>query len=180
VTGGSRGARSINKAMLGVYRRAQETGIKLQVLHLTGSAGLAQLEEDLAQEGIDLANCGNIIVRPYLHEMEYALACASLCIGRAGAAFLSEMTAKGIPGILIPYPFATENHQEHNARSLANQGAAELILDAELTGSLLADKLFPLLADPERLSQMAQQSQKAGKPEAMEKILQVIRQAVKL
>lgn len=178
IVGGSRGARSINSAMIGVYGKAQEMGVKLQVIHLTGTLGLAQVQEELVTSGIDLANCGNIIIRPYLHEMEYALACADLCVGRSGAAFLSEMTAKGIPGILIPYPYATENHQEHNARSLADQGAAEVILDHELTAVKLAELVFAILEDSDKRKDMANRSLQAGKPDAIEKIIQVIKKTV--
>ncbi len=172
--GGSRGAKSINTAMLELYRTIQEERIPLQVIHLTGQTGFEQVKEQLRQAGIDLANCGNIIIKPYLHEMEYALACADLCVGRAGAAFLSEMTAKGIPGILIPYPYAAENHQEYNARSLEKRGAAKVILDQELTGTVLAETVLGILRNEKERAIMARKSLEAGKPEAIEKILEVV------
>lgn len=178
VVGGSRGARSINNAMVGLYKMLQESRRKVQILHVAGPEGEARLREELAEARIDLGNCGNIILRPYLHEMEYALACADLCVSRAGAAFLSEMTAKGIPGILIPYPYATENHQEHNARSLEARGAVKVIRDKDLTGEDLAELVISILEDGPKRQEMACNSLLAGKPDAIEKILEAIRRIV--
>lgn len=192
--GGSRGAKSINEAMFqvcqefaspiskGSLRKTynSEGQIKykspgVQIIHITGADGYTNFMEKLQRAGINLGNNGNIIVRPYIHEMEYALACADLCIARAGAAFLSEMTARGIPGILIPYPYATENHQEYNARSLVEQGAAQLILDHELTGEKIMEYINNILFDENKRNLSAALSFQAGKPEAIEKILQIIK-----
>jgi UDP-N-acetylglucosamine--N-acetylmuramyl-(pentapeptide) pyrophosphoryl-undecaprenol N-acetylglucosamine transferase len=84
------------------------------------------------------------------------------------------MTAKGIPGILIPYPFATENHQEYNARALVEAGAAELINDRELKGDNLTKRVEGIIFDRAKREKMAQKSKEAGKPEAIEKIIQII------
>lgn len=175
--GGSRGAKSINQAF--VYACKMLAGdAKIQVIHITGENGYQEFMKDLAAAGIDLANCGNITIRPYLSQMEYALACADLCVARAGATFLAEMTAKGVPAVLIPYPFAAENHQEYNARSLVNAGAAEMILDKDLTGPILCQAIERILFDNHRRREMAQASKKAGKPDATEKILKVIKQLI--
>ena len=173
VVGGSRGAGSINSAMLDVYRNVKLCS-KLQLIHLVGAVGYEAYVRELRKAGIDMGKCGNINVMPYLHEMEYALACADLCVARAGAAFLSEMTAKGVPGILIPYPLAAENHQEYNARTLVDTGAAEMILDRDLNGEKLLESVQNILYNEKRRKQMAQNSMKAGKPEAIEKIIRVI------
>lgn len=192
--GGSRGAKSINEAMLrvcveyaaplskGSLRKTYDSTGRIsykspgvQIIHITGTDGYTNFLSKLQRAGINMANNGNIIVRPYIHEMEYALACADLCIARAGAAFLSEMTARGIPGILIPYPYATENHQEYNARSLVEQGAAQLILDRELTGEKLLEYINNILFDENKRNLSSTLSLQAGKPEAIEKILQVIK-----
>lgn len=175
--GGSRGARSINQAMLTVCRKLADHP-DVQIIHLTGTAGYTEFKSSLHAHGITEGNCGNIIIRPYLHEMEYALACADLCVARAGAAFLSEMTAKGIPGVLIPYPYATENHQEHNAASLAGVQAAEMILDSCLTGEVLLERVEELLFDEKKRKQMAANSLNAGKPEAVTKILEIIKRVI--
>ena len=172
--GGSRGAKSINQAMLSVCRQYVDDQ-RVQIIHLTGQTGYAEFQQEFQQAGIDVANNGNIIITPYLQEMEYALACTDLCVARSGAAFLAEMTAKGLPGILIPYPYAAENHQEHNARALVEQGAAEMILDRDLTGEALLEKIEKVLFACERREKMAQKSKQAGKPEAIEKIIEVVK-----
>jgi UDP-N-acetylglucosamine--N-acetylmuramyl-(pentapeptide) pyrophosphoryl-undecaprenol N-acetylglucosamine transferase len=91
---------------------------------------------------------------------------------------LAEICACGKPSILIPYPFATADHQRYNAEALQREGAAEIILQRDLTGEILAQKLFSLLSDEEKLKRMAEQSKKMGKPDAtpllvneMEKLL---------
>lgn len=173
--GGSRGARTINQAMLAVCRKyAGDPGV--QIIHLTGQSGYDEFTAELQAVGINWNNTGNLIIKPYLPEMEFALACADLCVARCGAAFLAEMTVRGIPGILIPYPYAAENHQEHNARDLVDQGAAELILDRDLNGEILLAKVEELLQQKEKRQLMAANSLRAGKPEAMENILKIIRQ----
>jgi UDP-N-acetylglucosamine--N-acetylmuramyl-(pentapeptide) pyrophosphoryl-undecaprenol N-acetylglucosamine transferase len=104
--------------------------------------------------------------------MEDALAAADLIICRAGATTLAEITAKGVPAILVPYPFAAENHQEYNARALESRGAALVIKDSELTGELLASKIRELLSNGEHLRSMGQASKDMGRPEALNMILQ--------
>ncbi len=177
VTGGSRGAESVNKAMLSVYA---DSGLLsgIQIIHLTGKNTYEKFLGELTRKGIDVANNGNIIVKPYLNEMEYALACADFCVARAGAAFLSEMTARGIPGILIPYPYAAGNHQEYNARSLLAKGAVEMLLDGELKGDNLKEKISSILFDRQLRDSMAKCSLQAGKPEAIEKVIQVVKKFI--
>ncbi len=176
VVGGSRGAASINSAMLDVYKD-NNLFSQLQIIHLVGAAGYDAYKRELKSAGIDMGNCGNINIMPYLQEMEYALSCADLCVARAGAAFLSEMTAKGVPGILIPYPLAAENHQEYNARTLVDTGAAVMILDRDLNRKKLLESIQDILYNEKRRHQMAQNSLKAGKPEAINEIISVIKRS---
>jgi len=172
--GGSRGAQSINRAMLYVCRKYADDP-RVQIIHLTGQDGYAEFRREAECFGINLGNNGNIIIKPYLQEMEYALACADLCVARSGAAFLAEMTAKGLPGILVPYPYAAENHQEYNARALVEQGAAEMILDRDLTGERLFEKIEKVLFVREKREKMAEKSKQAGKPEAIDNIIRAIK-----
>lgn len=165
IAGGSRGARSINQAMLAVHRHFAGRD-DIQLLHITGQNEYNGIVNSLQKDGIDLPNVGNISVQPYLYDMPQALAVADLAIFRAGAVGLAELTAKGIPAILVPYPYAAENHQEHNARALERQGAALVIRDKELTGDTLIAAMEALLASPERLTQMAAASRKLGRPDA--------------
>ena len=171
VVGGSQGARSINQAMLRLLAH-YASDKQLQIIQVTGTSGYAELRQDLANRGLALADNGNIRVVPYLYDMENALAIADLMICRAGAATLAEITAKGIPSILIPYPFASENHQEFNARALKDQGAACLILDRELNGDKLLSTVQELLAKPEQLVGMAAAAARLGRPQAAQDIVE--------
>jgi UDP-N-acetylglucosamine--N-acetylmuramyl-(pentapeptide) pyrophosphoryl-undecaprenol N-acetylglucosamine transferase len=175
VMGGSRGARSINRSIVSVYKEiARHPGI--QVLHITGAADYEATLAALRDTGLELANCGNIILKPYVYEMEHALAAADLVVCRAGAATLAELTVLGKPAILVPFPYASENHQEYNARSLVNRQAAVMILDRDLTGDRLWAEVLSLLAEQERLALMREQSLASGKPEALARITGSIRE----
>ncbi len=169
-TGGSRGAASLNRAMTGVLREA--TGNPdLQVLLATGTAHYQEYLQSLDSVGIDVVKYGNITIKPYFYNMADALAASDLVIGRAGASFLAEVMVRGLPAILIPYPHATGNHQEHNAMALAKKGAAILIKDRDLTPQRLVRVVRELLGEPVRLRLMAEQSRLMGRPDALQGIL---------
>lgn len=177
VFGGSRGARSINNAIIeGAERLAQTPN--LQLIHLTGREEYESVLNQLTNKGIELDLSGNIVIKPYLYEMADALAAADLVICRAGATTLAELTAIGRASILIPYPYATDNHQEKNARSLENAGAAYVIRDKELTGKVLTDLIIKLISDTDSLKRMAENSRKLGKPDAAARIAKCLRDAI--
>ncbi|MCX7780021.1 MAG: undecaprenyldiphospho-muramoylpentapeptide beta-N-acetylglucosaminyltransferase [Negativicutes bacterium] len=165
VAGGSRGARSINTAMMDVHRHFAGNPA-IQILHVTGQNEYNNIVDEYGRHGIDISNTGNIIIRPYLYNMPQALAASDLAIFRAGAIGLAELTARGIPSILIPYPYAAENHQEFNARVLEREGAAVMIKDAELTGQRLIGYITEFLESPEKLQAMATASRRMGHPDA--------------
>lgn len=171
IVGGSQGARSINQAMLEVYTELKDNK-QINWLHITGPKAYEGYVRELEQQGIDLAQHGNIRIMPYVYRMEEALSVSDLVIGRAGASFLAEIMAKGLPSILIPYPFASENHQEYNARALADGGAAIVIKEQELSGPVLAHQVKELVARPERLEAMAQAAGGLGKPNAVDLIIE--------
>lgn len=166
VSGGSRGARSINNAMQYVEREL--TGrADVQVLHATGEVNYEYYIAELKKQG-PLEN--NIMIKPYLHNMPVALAAADLAVFRAGAIGLAELTAKGVPAVLVPYPYATANHQEFNARAVEAAGAAKVILDKELTGENLLEEIEKLLISDEALQAMKQAAKSIGRPEAAAEI----------
>ncbi|HHW06607.1 MAG TPA: undecaprenyldiphospho-muramoylpentapeptide beta-N-acetylglucosaminyltransferase [Clostridia bacterium] len=173
VVGGSQGAKSINLAMLDVYDRLKERR-DIHWLHITGQAGYEGYLQELAARGIDLTHFGNITIMPYVYQMEQALSVADLVIGRAGASFLAEVTAKGLPGILIPYPFASENHQEYNAKAVVESGGAILVKEKDLSGPVLAEHIIALADHPERLARMARGARALGKPDAVDRIIEQV------
>lgn len=167
VTGGSQGARSINQAALTLHRSCRGENKPFQILHITGQTDYNNIIRILESMDIELNSSGSgRAIVPYLHEMPKALAVADLVISRAGAIGLAEISLRGVPSILVPYPHAAENHQEINAHSLTSQGAAVVINDSELTGDRLLDTVTGLLSDPERLRRMSLAAVKAGQPNA--------------
>lgn len=173
ISGGSRGARSINNAMIDVLVEAAKQ-TEVQYLHVTGKLDYEDIIGRLSEKGVNLAETPNIKVEPYLYNMPAAMAMADLVVYRAGATGLAELTARGIPAILIPYPYAAENHQEHNARALEAAGAAKVILNRELKSENLQSTLQELLADKEKLAAMAAASKALGKPQAAEDIANMV------
>lgn len=173
VFGGSRGARKINQAMLQTIKKYGNDP-RVQILHATGQVGHQEFLDAVTEQGIKLDNYDNIIIKPYFYNMHEALAAADIVVSRAGAATLAELTILGLPSILIPYPYASENHQEHNARALEDRGAAVLIKDSELTGAKLIEILDGLIEDKAKLQKMSDSSHKLGRPQALSDIIRCI------
>jgi len=169
ISGGSRGARSINNAMIDVLKSAAKKN-SAQFLHVTGKGEFDAVTEKLS----DVLDAPNIRVVPYLYNMPQAMAMADVAIFRAGATGLAELTARGVPAILIPYPFAAENHQEFNARSLVEAGAAKMILNKDLTSEILSATLDEMLSSPDALKRMSAASLSLGKPHAADEIADLI------
>lgn len=169
ISGGSRGARSINTAFVDVHRRFAGSQ-DVQFLHVTGKGEYESVLEKVKEAGIDLTRTENILIEPYLYDMPQAMAIADLVVFRAGATGLAEITAKGIPAILVPYPYAAENHQEYNARAMEKAGAAVMVKNKDISGTRLIAILDELLGDAKKLGAMAVCSKQMGKPQAAEEI----------
>ena len=172
ISGGSRGARSINQAVSEILIHA-EKNFNAQFLHVTGKGEFDSVIEKLKAANFNFDN-PKIKIVPYLYNMPQAMATADLAIFRAGATGIAELTARGIPAILIPYPFAAENHQEFNANELVKVGAAKMILNKNLTPEILSETLKELLQNPEELKKMSAASLSLGKPKAAEEIADLI------
>ena len=175
VTGGSLGAQSINNAMLEVEKELSGR-CDVQILHATGNKNYDAYMEQVKKIG---GFASNITITPYLHDMPQALAVADLGVFRAGALGLAELTAKGIPAILIPYPYATGNHQEFNAKALETVGAAKVILDKDLTGRKLLENIEELLLDKSKLVEMGEVAKSLGRPYAAAQIAKKALELVK-
>ena len=169
VSGGSRGARSINRAMVEVIAHAAEQQ-EVQYLHVTGADEHGDTLARIRRAGVRLEEHPHLRVLPYLYNMPEAMAMADVAVFRAGATGLAELAARGVPAILIPYPYAAENHQEKNARAMEAAGAVEVILNRDLSGAVLKAKLHALLADDAHRTAMAAAMRSLGKPEAAEEI----------
>jgi UDP-N-acetylglucosamine--N-acetylmuramyl-(pentapeptide) pyrophosphoryl-undecaprenol N-acetylglucosamine transferase len=173
VAGGSQGAHSINLAMVDVIPRIKESDC-IQIIHVTGQSGYEETVKALSDKGVNLQESPNIIIKPYLYNMEEALATANLVICRAGATTIAELTARGLASILIPYPYASANHQEYNAQALVNNRAAKMILDRELNGTKLWEAIWDLYENRTLLTVMSDKSKQMGRPKALEHLLEIV------
>lgn len=160
VTGGSRGARSINLAVSGAAERVLR---QWQVVHITGHLDYEAVQAARAVLAPELQ--ARYHVYAYLHEeMPAALAAADLVVARAGASVVGEFPVRGLPAVLVPYPYAGQ-HQEVNAAYLVARGAAVRVSDGRLTEEL-PDLLERLAAEPERLQEMAWRARALARPKA--------------
>ncbi|MCB5166758.1 UDP-N-acetylglucosamine--N-acetylmuramyl-(pentapeptide) pyrophosphoryl-undecaprenol N-acetylglucosamine transferase [Streptomyces bambusae] len=148
--GGSLGAARLTAAATGLAREWRNRD-DVRLLVKTGPPALDAARRDLAGNG------GDRIARavPYLDRMDLVYAAADLIVCRAGSATVAELACTGVPAVLVPYPHAPGDHQTHNARVLADDGAGLLLPDAEATAERLAGLVGPLLADPARLAAMS-------------------------
>jgi UDP-N-acetylglucosamine--N-acetylmuramyl-(pentapeptide) pyrophosphoryl-undecaprenol N-acetylglucosamine transferase len=154
VFGGSQGARSINHAALDAF-----TGARFHVLHAAGERDLPSMQ----------APGSHYDLRGYIPDFGEALLASDLVVARSGGSIF-EVAAAGRPAVLIPYPYATADHQAANARYMERAGAAVVIPDAELTGPRLAQEVGQLLADPSRLAAMGRASEALARPRAAREI----------
>lgn len=175
--GGSGGAKSINDAMV-YLAQVWKNHPDVQLIHVCGKRDYKRVVELCHEKGLSLDGQGNYQLYPYMDQMEVALAAADLCISRAGAAFMAEMTVCGIPGILIPYPYASGDHQRFNAESLVKKGGAVMIEDRELTGEVLLEKVTPILAQESLRQKMAMASFREAKPRALTAIMKEVGKAL--
>ncbi len=163
VFGASQGARSINQALLDSLSRLLRHR-ELQVIWVTGAADHGRIMEEWQKVAVD--NREAVRIWPYLHNMPDAFAVADWVISRAGAISLAEITRQGLPAILVPYPYATGDHQTWNAKVLADAGAAWVVPDSQFNGDILTEQVDKLMASPELRAAMAAASRGLSRPEA--------------
>jgi len=142
VFGGSLGARRLNTIVTEAWPLLLEKGLSFQVLHVTGSKDYDRVNDLYKTVSVPAK------VLPYCHQMAYAYAAADAAICRAGASTVAELLTARRPAILIPYPFASNNHQAYNAQVLKDLGVAEILLEQDLTAEVLALQLINFLHDP--------------------------------
>jgi UDP-N-acetylglucosamine--N-acetylmuramyl-(pentapeptide) pyrophosphoryl-undecaprenol N-acetylglucosamine transferase len=171
VTGGSQGAHGLNvRVAEAIELLAPVLGKNLRLFHQTGEKDQAELAGRYAR----LSSTGaELKAAAFIDDMAKAYAEADLLVCRAGATTIAELTTCKKPAILVPFPFAADDHQTVNARALVAAGAAILIQERELTGPGLAKEIRALGEDRERLKKMARQSGLLGRPEAAREIADV-------
>ncbi|MDA8405066.1 MAG: undecaprenyldiphospho-muramoylpentapeptide beta-N-acetylglucosaminyltransferase [Desulfobacteraceae bacterium] len=164
VSGGSQGAHRINMAMLEAMDFVKDSE-HCMVVHQTGVSDAEMVRSAYQRKKIRHE------VAPFFEDMAARYRAADLVICRSGATTAAELTAAGKPAVFIPFPFATDNHQVFNAKALVDGGAAEMILEADLTGELLAERINHYASHPDALKNLGEKIRQFSRPDAADKIV---------
>jgi UDP-N-acetylglucosamine--N-acetylmuramyl-(pentapeptide) pyrophosphoryl-undecaprenol N-acetylglucosamine transferase len=165
VLGGSQGAATINRAMIQALPALEEIKKDVRIVHQTGDADYPWTKEEYKRKGFPAS------VHPFIDEMAACYQEAHLAICRAGAATITELCAWGRASILIPYPFAADDHQRKNAQVIVQHGAAMMIPDHELSGKRLAQEILLLYHNRGTLEEMEKQAARLGLPDAAARVV---------
>jgi UDP-N-acetylglucosamine--N-acetylmuramyl-(pentapeptide) pyrophosphoryl-undecaprenol N-acetylglucosamine transferase len=168
IFGGSAGAKSINEAVAGSIA---ELTSAFNVLWQTGKSGVPTSADQ--QTMLHATQAKHLLILEFIEDMANAYAIADLAICRAGAMTLAELAVIGVPAILVPYPFATDDHQSANAKSVAEKGGAVCIKDSELSPTLLTSTVRDILESADKLSQMSDGMKSLARPDAATRIAEI-------
>lgn len=172
VMGGSQGASGINEMVLSALPQLAKRALHWQWLHLAGANNSNKVKQSYAAAGV------KAVVHPFLVEMDLALGAASATVSRAGASSLAEIAAMRLPSLLVPYPFAADNHQFFNAQAFAETGAARLLEQKDATPEKVSALLIELIENSSAREAMQAALIKWHAPKAAEQIAEAILQAV--
>lgn len=173
ITGGSQGSRTLNEASRQSWPLFRKAGIKVRIVHQTGPSAAERLRAEFAESGLE----GE--VAPFITDMPAAFAGADLVVSRAGAGAVSELAAAGKPSVLVPFPFAADDHQTRNAEAFERAGAARLVPDAEMTGEKLFALASELLGAPEILARMGEAARKFARAGAASRAAEILEEAAR-
>ena len=172
VVGGSGGALKLNQVAL-ESSRAILADPDVILIHITGSRYYQWVQEEREKLALSPDLAERYRLTDYLHDMPRAMAACDLIVARSGG-MVHEMTVTGCPALLVPSPNVTDDHQLHNARSIAEAGAALVIEESELSGDILAREISALMSNPGGLKKMAAAAKALGKPEAGNRLANII------
>jgi len=170
-TGGSRGARTLNRASRESWPLFRSAGVPIRIVHQSGTNEHLTLAKQFAESGLQ----GEVV--PFIREMPDAFANADLVLARSGAGSVGELAAARMPSILVPLPFAADDHQRRNAEALAAVGGARIILDQELTGERVFKQVEELRKDPEQLARMRESLRSLARRGAAQRAVDVLEEA---
>ncbi|MEO8662250.1 MAG: undecaprenyldiphospho-muramoylpentapeptide beta-N-acetylglucosaminyltransferase [Bryobacteraceae bacterium] len=170
VTGGSRGSRTLNNACRAAWPLFQKAPFRVRLIHQAGKDAWRAVADEFAATGLD----GEVTA--FIDDMPAAFGRADVIVSRSGAGAVAELAAAGKPAILVPFPFAADDHQYHNAKALTDGGAARLVRDAELTGERLYKEISELAAQPDTLPHMAAAARHFARPGAAERAADLLEQ----
>ena len=131
------------------------------------------------KNGVDLGNMPHVKICEYIYDMDVVMAAADLVVSRAGASTLCELTALGKPSILVPSPYVTGNHQEHNARAVERGGGAKVILEKDFNPESLKNTVAEITDHPETILSMQEDAKKMGRMDALETLYLELKKMMK-
>ena len=169
VFGGSQGARALNEVMMELAPLLVREQTQIQITHQTGQADFERVKRAYEDAGLS-----GVTVLPFIDDMKSAYEKADLILSRAGATTIAEATVCGRPLLMVPFPYAVDDHQSENAKAVEAGGGGIQLPQATLDHESLHDLLNNLLEDPKRLSMMASNSKIMGKPDALRSIVDAI------
>lgn len=167
ITGGSQGARAVNEALVAALPLLEAHKDKLAIVHQTGELDFEKVKAAYAQSSLHAE------VKPFIEKIVDEFAKADLVISRAGATTVAELAAAGRPAVMVPLPWAADDHQRKNAEAVERAGAGRMILQAELSGERLANELLALISDREKLAAMSTASKTLAHPDAATRVVNI-------
>lgn len=170
VTGGSQGSRTLNHAARDSWPLFRESSFPVRFILQTGRAGFEELKKEFAAAGLE----GE--VRAFIDDMPAAFASADLIICRSGAGAVAELAAAGKPSVLVPFPYAADDHQLHNAEAFERAGAARMVLDRDFNGQKLYQIVTALAADTAALERLGNQARGFAQPAAARRAAEILEQ----
>jgi len=173
IFGGSQGAHAINEAMVAALPQLLDLKDMLRITHQTGTA-----DHGTVQDGYRSVNWTNADVRPYIEDIVKEFAASDLVICRAGATTTAELIAAGKAAIMIPFPFAADDHQRKNAEALEQAGAARMILQQDLNAKRLEQTIRELVNEPQRVSAMENASRQLSRGNAAAAVVDLVEKLI--
>ena len=173
ITGGSQGSRTLNRAARESWPLFRKSGLPVRIVHQSGAAEFEPLREAFSQASVE----GEVV--PFIADMPAAFRAADLVVSRSGAGAVSELAAAGRPSILVPFPFAADDHQTRNAEAMERGGASSLVRDAEMNGMKLVSLVGELARAAGRLETMAEAAHKFAHPGAARRAADILEEVAR-
>lgn len=163
ITGGSQGAQALNESVCSALPALLDNEIEMQVIHQVGEKNIEQFKQQLPRAILEHKRYR---LMSYIEDMALAYRACDLSFCRAGAMTIAELSCTGTAAVFVPYPFATQNHQMHNARFMESKGCAQVIPQNELSGKSLTRAILGLLTDSGKLLAMQEAMRTVAHPDA--------------
>ena len=172
-SGVGQGSRRLNQAARQSWPLFRKAGSRIRIVHQTGPAGFDEARDEFAQSGLD----GEIV--RFITDMPAAFAAADVVVCRSGAGAVSELAAAGKPSVLVPFPFAADDHQARNAEAMERGGAARVVRDAEMDGQRLFDVLTSLASSSGDLERMGEAARSFARPGAARRAAEILEEVAR-